>query len=255
MSGTRGDAARALACLDLTDLDESAAPDRIDALCARARTPHGPVAAVCIYPRFAAQARAALQGSGIRIACVVNFPTGDRPVDFVQAMTGDALAEGADEIDLVVPWRLLLTGNDAAMREIVRTVRRTIGGATLKTILETGELGDPDLVRRAATIAVEEGTDFLKTSTGKVPVNATPEAVEILLEVARDAGRPVGVKPAGGIRSTADAAAYLALCDRVMGPDWARPETFRIGASGLRDALLATLDGSEATPPAKGARY
>jgi deoxyribose-phosphate aldolase len=242
VSGVR-DAARALACLDLTNLDESATHEEIDALCARAKTPHGPVAAVCIYPRFAAQARAALDGSGIRIACVVNFPTGDRPLDFVQAMTADTLAEGADEVDLVVPWRLLLAGNEAPMREMVRAVRRTMGGATLKTILETGELGDPDLVRRAATIAVEEGADFLKTSTGKVPVNATPEAVEILLEVARDAGRPVGVKAAGGIRNAGDAAGYLALCDRIMGEDWARPETFRFGASGLLDALLATLDG------------
>jgi deoxyribose-phosphate aldolase len=250
VSGPRDDAARALACLDLTNLDERATHQDVDALCARARTPHGPVAAVCIYPRFAAQARAALEGSGIRIACVVNFPTGDRPLDFVRAMTADTLAEGADEIDLVLPWRLLLAGNEAPMREMVRTVRRTMGEATLKTILETGELGAPDLVRRAATIAAEEGADFLKTSTGKVPVNATPEAVEILLEVARDADRPVGVKAAGGIRTAGDAAAYLALCDRIMGADWARPATFRFGASGLLDALLATLDGGDA--PAGG---
>jgi deoxyribose-phosphate aldolase len=255
VSGARADAARALACLDLTNLEEGATLDEIDALCARARTPRGPVAAVCVYPRFAERARAALAGSGIRIACVVNFPTGDRPVDFVRAMTADALAEGADEIDLVVPWRRLLAGNEAPMREMIRVVRQNLGGTVLKTILETGELGAPELVRRAATIAVEEGADFLKTSTGKVPLNATPEAVEILLEVAREAGRPVGVKAAGGIRSTEDAATYLALCDRVMGRDWAGPETFRFGASGLLDALLATIDDREAAPAPRGDGY
>jgi deoxyribose-phosphate aldolase len=246
MSDDRNTAARALACLDLTDLDEGASLDEIDALCARARTPHGPVAAVCVYPRFAERARAALEGSGIRVACVVNFPTGDRPLDFVRAMAADALEEGAEEIDLVVPWRLLVTGNEAPMREMLRIVKRGLGDAPLKAILETGELGDPDLIRRAATIAVEEGADFLKTSTGKVPVNATPEAVEILLEVAREADRPIGVKPSGGIRTADDAAAYLALCDRIMGDGWARPETFRLGASSLLDALLATLDGGDA---------
>jgi deoxyribose-phosphate aldolase len=161
-------------------------------------------------------------------------------------MTADALDEGAEEIDLVIPWHALLTGNEAPAREMIRTVRANLGDRVLKTILETGELGEPDLIRRAATLAAEEGADFLKTSTGKVEVNATPEAVEILLEVARGAGRPVGVKPAGGVRTTEDAAAYLALCDRIMGPDWATPATFRIGASGVLTALLATLDGGEA---------
>ena len=253
MSGLRADAARALACLDLTNLDEGATPEDIDTLCARAQTPHGPVAAVCVFPRFAARARRQLAGTGIRVATVVNFPTGDRPLDFVRAMTADALAEGAEEIDMVIPWRALLAGNERAVREMVRTVRANTAGVILKTILETGELGIPELVTRAARIAVEEGADFLKTSTGKVPVNATPEAAELLLRVAREAGRPVGVKAAGGVRTAEDAAVYLGLCDRVMGPDWAAPGTFRIGASGVLRSLLAVLEGEEA--PAGGGGY
>lgn len=252
MNRKQEDAARALACLDLTNLEEGATAQDVDRLCERARTRHGDVAAVCVFPRFAARARQQLAGTGIQVASVVNFPTGERPLDFVRAMTADALAEGAQEIDLVLPWRAFLAGNESALREMVRTIRANTAGVTLKTILETGELGDPDLITRAAWIAVEEGTDFLKTSTGKVAVNATPNATELLLQVARDAGRPVGVKPAGGVRTAEDAATYLALCDQIMGPDWVRPETFRIGASGVLESLLAVLDGEEAPAEKEG---
>lgn len=254
MTGLRDDAARALACLDLTNLDEGALPEDIETLCARAQTPWGNVAAVCVYPRFAATARRQLAGTGIRVATVVNFPTGDRALDFVRAMTADALAEGAEEIDMVIPWRALVAGNESAVREMIRAVRVNTPGTTLKTILETGEIRDSELITRAATIAVEEGADFLKTSTGKVPINATPEAVELLLLAARAAGRPVGVKPAGGVRTAEDAAAYLQLCDRIMGPDWACPGTFRIGASGVLRSLLAVLEG-EGTAPAEDGGY
>jgi deoxyribose-phosphate aldolase len=242
-------AERALACLDLTNLDERCTSGDIDALCRRAQTPRGPVAAVCVYPRFASQARSALEGTGIKVATVVNFPTGDRPADFVSAMTSDALEQGAEEIDLVVPWAALKSGNEAAVRDIVRMVRRIAPVATLKAILETGKLGEADLITLAARIAVDEGADFLKTSTGKVEVNATLEAAECLLRVIERAKRPVGLKPAGGVRTTDDAAGYLALCDRVMGESWAGPATFRIGASGLLTALLATLDDGTAPGP------
>ena len=252
MTNLREAAARALACLDLTNLDEGAEPDDILALCERACTPHGPTAAVCVYPRFVAQARAALKGSGVRVATVLNFPDGDRPLDFVQAMLGDALAEGADEIDLVIPWRDLVGGREEPVREMIRLVRRGASNVMLKTILETGELGEPALITRAGEIAVEEGADFLKTSTGKVKVNATPEAAELLLRVIAGADRPVGLKPAGGVRTTEDAAGYLALCDRIMGPDWAGPATFRIGASGVLTALLATLDDAVPAGAARG---
>ena len=163
-----------------------------------------------------------------------------------------ALADGADEIDFVVPWRMIAWGHPEAVAASVREIKDICGPATLKAILETGELKDPGLIRRAADEALAGGADFLKTSTGKVAVNATPEAAEILLAAIRDSGRDVGLKPAGGVRTTADAAVYLELCDRIMGAGWATPAHFRIGASGVLAALLATLDGAEAPPAGQG---
>ncbi len=246
-------AARALACLDLTNLDDGCDEAAISDLCRRARTPHGPVAAVCIWPAFVEQARAELAGSGIRVATVVNFPGGDEPLEEVRAETRVALSDGADEIDFVVPWQMISWGHPEAVAASVREIKDICGPATLKAILETGELKDPGLIRRAADEALAGGADFLKTSTGKVAVNATPEAAEILLAAIRDSGRDVGLKPAGGVRTTADAAVYLELCDRIMGAGWATPAHFRIGASSVLTALLATLDGTEA--PAAGRGY
>jgi len=248
----RDAARRALACLDLTNLDEACDEAAVTALCARAVTPHGPVAAVCLWPRFVAQAKRELAGTPVRIATVVNFPSGEEPRKYPVADTRKALAEGADEIDLVVPWRRLAAGHDAAVTETVRAVKAAAGPAPLKAILETGELKDPALIRRAAAAALAGGADFLKTSTGKVPINATPEAAGILLLAIRDSGRAAGLKAAGGVRTTADAATYLALCDRIMGEGWATPQHFRIGASSVLAALLATLDGAEAPTAGKG---
>jgi deoxyribose-phosphate aldolase len=245
-------ARQAIACLDLTDLNDTSTAAAVADLCARARTPHGPVAAICIWPRFVAGARPLLAGTGIRIATVVSFPDGDHPSGDVLAMTRQALADGADEIDLVVPYRALMAGQAGAVTARVREVRSACGGALLKTILETGELKDPGLIRAAAREALAGGADFLKTSTGKVAVNATPDAARILLEEILASGRPVGLKPAGGVRTTADAATYLDLADAVMGDGWARPASFRIGASGVLADLLATLDGSAPAKPAAG---
>ncbi len=238
-------ARRALVCLDLTNLDDGCDAAAIDELCRRARTPHGSVAAVCIWPRFVAQAKAALAHTGIRVATVVNFPTGDEPLDAVAAMVGAALAEGADEIDMVVPWRGLRGGDGEAIAAAVRRVKAACGGAVLKAILETGELKDPALIGLAAERALDGGADFLKTSTGKVPVNATPEAARILLDAIARHGGSAGFKAAGGVRSVEDAGAYLDLADGIMGSGWAGPKHFRIGASGLLDVLLATLEGTE----------
>ncbi len=250
---TEHDAARrALACLDLTNLDDACDAAAVAALCARAATPHGPVAAVCLWPRFTAQAKAALAGSPIRIATVVNFPAGTAPVADTEAEIARALADGADEIDFVVPWRRLAAGHPSEIAAAVTAVKGACGAATLKAILETGELADPALIRAAADEALAGGADFLKTSTGKVPVNATPEAARILLDAIRASGRDVGLKPAGGVRTTADAARYLALADEMMGAGWATPARFRIGASGVLTALLATLDGAAATLPGDG---
>jgi deoxyribose-phosphate aldolase len=246
-------AARAIACLDLTNLDDDCDAASVAALCARAETPHGPVAAVCVWPAFAAQARAALAGSPIEVATVVNFPSGDAKIEDTRAETRDALAAGATEIDLVVPWRRLRDGHAGAVAASVRAIKDICGPVTLKAILETGELRDPALVRRAADEAIAGGADFLKTSTGKVPVNATPEAATVLLEAIRSSGSPVGLKASGGVRTTRDAAGYLELCDRIMGDGWATPARFRIGASGVLAALLATLD--QGAVPASSGEY
>ena len=245
-------AARALASLDLTNLDDSCDEEAIAALCARAETPHGPVAAVCVWPRFVKQARTALRPTGIRVATVVAFPSGRDPASEVIAMTEKAVADGADEIDMVVPYTQLMEGHPENIPARVARVKEAAGSAPVKAILETGMLADAALIRRAAELAVEGGADFLKTSTGKVPVNATPEAARILLDVIRASGRAVGFKPAGGVRTTRDAKLYLDLCDDIMGPDWAGPSTFRIGASGVLDALVATLDGRQDTAAGTG---
>jgi deoxyribose-phosphate aldolase len=244
-------AARAIACLDLTNLDDDCDAAAVEALCARADTPHGPVAAVCVWPAFVAQARAALAGSPVEIATVVNFPSGEAKIEATRTETREALAAGATEVDLVVPWRRLLEGQAGAVEASVREIKDVCGPVALKAILETGELREPALIRRAADEAIAGGADFLKTSTGKVPVNATPEAATVLLEAIRVSGLPVGLKASGGVRTTRDAALYLELCDRIMGDGWATPARFRIGASSVLAALLETLDEGAARVSAR----
>jgi deoxyribose-phosphate aldolase len=239
-------ARRALVCLDLTNLEDDCDAAAIDDLCRRAQTPQGSAAAVCLWPRFVAQAAKALDRTGVKVATVVNFPGGDQPLDDVLAMTRTALADGADEIDLVVPYRRLMAGEGAAVTDCVRAVKAACGKAVLKAILETGELADPALIGVAAERALDGGADFLKTSTGKVKVNATLRAAEILLKAIERRGGSAGFKAAGGVRSTEDAALYLDIADRIMGPGWAGPRHFRFGASGLLNALLATLEGGKA---------
>ncbi|WP_316014809.1 deoxyribose-phosphate aldolase [Roseobacter sp. HKCCA0434] len=252
MSDLKAAAARALACLDLTNLNEDCTEEDVRALCARAQTPHGPTGAICIWPQFVSLAKPLLAGTGIRIATVVNFPSGMEDADTVIGMTETAVADGADEIDMVIPWPKLIEGHPQEAAAMVRRVRKSADGAEVKAILETGMLADPGLIRSAAEQAIEGGAHFIKTSTGKVPVNATLTSARIMLEAIRDSGEEVGFKPAGGVKSTQDAADYLALCDEIMGEGWATPATFRIGASGVLDALLATLDGADEPQTGEG---
>jgi deoxyribose-phosphate aldolase len=228
-------ARRALPLLDLTDLGETCTETKIDALCRDAKA--GPVAAICVWPRFVTQGARALSGTGIRTATVINFPEGGEDCARATDDTAEALRDGADEIDLVLPYRALMRGDAALARDMVEAVRDVCGSATLKVILETGELGNPERIQVASRLALEAGADFLKTSTGKSPVSATPEAAEAMLTEIRASGRPAGLKVSGGLRNVADAAAYLALADRIMGPDWVTPKTFRLGASSLYGAL------------------
>ncbi|MGR3782131.1 MAG: deoxyribose-phosphate aldolase [Albimonas sp.] len=238
------DAARlALRCLDLTNLNDDCDEDAIRALADRAVTRYGSVAALCVWPRFARLARE-IAAPDIKIATVVVFPTGEATDEEAMEETRHALFEGADEIDMVIPWRDLMEGRDATVRSRVERVKRAAGDAPVKAILETGVLESAAMMRRAADAAIEGGADFLKTSTGKVPVNATLSAAEILLTAISTADRPVGFKAAGGIRTTTEAWAYLEMADRIMGEGWASPQTFRFGASGLLDSLIATLNGA-----------
>lgn len=244
--------ARALiACLDLTNLDEGCTASDVAALCERAATPEGKVAAICIWPRFVAFARERLDRD-IRIATVVNFPAGGEDVDATVAETEAAVADGADEIDMVIAYRRL-EGDPGFVTEQVRRVKAAAGSARLKTILETGELARPDLIARACRAALAGGADFLKTSTGKTKVSATPEVAEILLRAIAEAGGTVGFKPAGGVRTFEDAKSYRDLAKRICGPDYVTPGRFRIGASGVLDELLAAA-GDKARSSG-GSRY
>jgi deoxyribose-phosphate aldolase len=244
-------ARRAIGLIDLTDLADDHAPDGIDELCRRARE-HG-TAAVCVWPEYVARCAELLTGSGVRVATVVNFPSGDEPVESVAAATQTALADGADDIDLVLPYRAFLDGDADRAATMVTAIAELIEPPKLlKVIVESGAYPGADSVGAAAHLAIMSGADFVKTSTGKIPEGASLDAAHAMLDeiaVAAEAGRTVGLKPSGGIRSFDDAMAYLDLADGVMGEGWATPATFRYGASGLLDALLAELDGSAPPPP------
>lgn len=235
------DARRVLALLDLTNLQDQCCTADVVELCRRARGPYGSTAAVCIWPRFVATACAELVGSGVAVATVVNFPHGGTDVEDVVAQTERCLVAGADEIDCVLPYGALLAGDRAAAQAVLGAVREAAGGAGLKVILETGELKSDTLIGDAARLAIACGADFIKTSTGKTPVSATPDAVQVMLEVIADADRPVGIKPSGGLRTLDDALVYLDLAAAIMGPTWATASTFRFGASSLLDALEAEI--------------
>ena len=235
-------ARRALPLLDLTSLNDDDTEAGIARLCERAAEHR--VAAVCIYPRFLPLARERLAGSGVRLATVANFPHGGDDLAHTADEVAAAVAEGADEVDVVVPVQAVLAGDVGMVSELIELCR-TAGGAgvTLKAILETGVLGAPDVIAAAARAAVMAGADFLKTSTGKAEVGATLEAAAVLLAVIEAAGGRGGLKVAGGVRTTKQAAAYLHLADHLLGPDWAAPGTLRFGASSLLDDLLATAAG------------
>ncbi len=260
-----GDVARrAISLMDLTSLNDNDTSQTIAELCQRARTPAGPVAAVCVYPRFVAQAVAALADSGIKVATVVNFPAGDSSIESTRIDTQLALESGADEIDVVLPYQAYLDGRPQqaiAMLEAVCALCHEPARerALVKVILETGCLKDPAIILAASFDAISAGVDFLKTSTGKVETNATPEACVAMLAAIKEnrelCGPTVGLKVSGGLRDTQDAARYLALADAVMGEHWATPATFRFGASSLLDSLLATLDMSSSGKPSATEGY
>lgn len=237
-------AARAMALVDLTSLAGNETEADIELLCRRAV--RHKTAAVCIYPDHLPRARSLLSGTGVRLATVASFPEGTEDIMAAAEEAAAAVAAGADEVDVVAPIAAILEGDTGIVGELVEACRAAMGpGPTLKLILETGVLKEPDLISSAARAAVMAGVDFLKTSTGKAPVGATLEAAAVLLTVCAEADGRVGFKAAGGIRSVADAAAYLALADTLVEPGWATAKRFRFGASGLLDDLLRALGRSD----------
>ncbi|MGM9490670.1 deoxyribose-phosphate aldolase [Ideonella sp. YS5] len=249
----RAVATQALASLDLTSLNEGDTEADVAALCARAESRFGPVAAVCVWPRLAAFARRQLPAA-IRVAAVANFPQGDPNPERAQRDAGLIADAGAQEVDVVLPWRAMREGDSSACRRVLAAARRASEGLTLKVILETGELKSPDLIAEASRIALGEGADFLKTSTGKTATGATPEAAQVMLAaIAADRAHIAGFKASGGVRTVADAARYLALVRETLGDGACTPQRFRIGASGLLDAIEAVLGGTApATSSATG---
>jgi len=236
----------AVSMIDLTTLEGQDTPGKIRALCAKALRPGfgaPPVAAVCVYPDLVPVAAAAVRGSGVRVASVATaFPSGRAALDVKLADVKSAVAAGADEVDMVIDRGAFLIGAYQLVFDEITAVRGACGDAHLKVILETGELGTLDNVRRASWLAMLAGADFIKTSTGKVAPAATLPVTLVMLEAVRDflvfSGRQVGVKPAGGIRTAKDAIRYLVLVNETAGEEWLDPRFFRIGASSLLNDLL-----------------
>lgn len=234
-------AAKAMSLMDLTSLNDNDTEEKIVKLCAQAHGDFGHTAAVCVWPRFVATAKRELEGTGVDIATVVNFPHGGTDIDATVAETKQAIADGADEIDVVLPYKAFMEGDKEICRKLLKATREACKDHVLKVIIESGELEHAQTITEASRLSIECGADFIKTSTGKTPVSATLEAANCMLEAIRESGKPVGFKASGGVRTTEQAADYLALADKIMGPKWAAKKTFRFGASGLRSALLASM--------------
>lgn len=235
----------ALACLDLTSLNDADTAADIEALCKRAQTAHGPVAAVCVWPRFVAQARAALPAS-IKVAAVANFPDGALDLQRALADVAEIAQAGGDEVDVVLPYRALIAGDSTEVGEFLSEVRFASRPLTLKVIIESGELVKPELIAQATRLALAAGADFVKTSTGKTKVGATPAAAAIMLkEIAASGLSAAGFKASGGVRSVADAAGYIAQAEAALGVDALNPQRLRFGASGLLNDIESVLSGAE----------
>jgi deoxyribose-phosphate aldolase len=247
----------ALACLDLTSLNDQDTEADIAALCTRAQSRFGPVAAVCVWPRLAAFARTQLPGH-IAVAAVANFPDGSADIERAVREIGDIVQSGAQEVDLVLPYAQLLVGNDAVVADLLAAARKASQGLRLKVILETGALVAGAIILRASKLSLAAGADFLKTSTGKSKISATPEATRVMLgAIAADPGAAerVGLKPSGGIRSVADVAVYIALVEEVLGAAALTPQRFRIGASSVLTDIEAVLSGQGSAASSPADRY
>ena len=242
----------AIRMMDLTTLEGADTPGKIAALCSKAIRPDPvdrtvpSVAAVCVYPNLVPYAKERLEGSGVKVASVATgFPSGQYPTEIKLEDVRAAVELGADEIDMVIDRGAFLSGRYAKVYDEIVRVKETCGVAHLKVILETGELGTYDNVRRASLLAMAAGADFIKTSTGKLPLAATLPVALVMLEAIRDVhdetGRVVGFKPAGGIRVAKQAVQHLVLVHETLGPDWMTPDLHRFGASSLLNDVLMQI--------------
>ncbi len=220
--------------LDLTALNDNDDETTIIHLCQQAISPFGQVAAVCIFPRFVKLANKQLARTGVAIAAVANFPSGTQSVEQTCVEIKQAIQDGANEIDVVMPFQAYLAGDRAFCKEFISKCKSACGkNVLLKVILETGALEKSDIIAEASQDVIEAGADFIKTSTGKHAIGATLEAAEIMLNAIKNNGGKVGFKAAGGVRTIEQAITYLTLAEKIMGLDWISPKTFRIGASQL----------------------
>ncbi len=242
----------AIAMTDLTTLEGMDTTEKVRQLSYKAIRPDPTdpsipsVAAVCVYPNLVGTVGEMLARSQVRVAAVSTyFPSGQAPLDLKVSETQRVVADGADEVDMVIDRGAFLAGDYLKVFEEVRAVRAAAGEACLKVILETGELGSYDNVRRASMLAMAAGADFIKTSTGKVSPAATLPVTLVMLEAIRDycamTGRAVGMKPAGGISTAKQAIKWLVLLNETLGADWMTPHRFRFGASSLLNDLLMQI--------------
>ena len=239
----------AVRMMDLTTLEGADTPGKVAALCSKAVRPDPvdrdvpPVAAICVYPNLVPTAVARLRGTSVRVASVATgFPSGQVPLEAKLEEVRSVVAAGADEVDMVIDRGAFLSGRYAKVYDEIVKVKEACGEAHLKVILETGELGTYDNVRRASLLAMAAGADFIKTSTGKVTPAATLPVTLCMLEVIRDVhdetGLVIGMKPAGGIRTAKQAIQYLCVLHETLGVDWMTPDLFRFGASSLLNDVL-----------------
>ena len=237
-------ALQALSFMDLTTLNNDDTRQVIEHLCQRTSVNGTSVAAVCVFPEWVALAKQLLEEQGIKskVATVTNFPDGSTNVARAAAETERAIAAGADEVDVVLPYRALLQGDESTPAELVRECKDICGdSAQLKVIIESGELEQHDKIVLASELAIANGADFIKTSTGKVSVNATLKAAEAMLGVIKASKTDCGFKAAGGIRTLEDAIEYIELAEQVMGENWVTADNFRIGASSLLQDIQSLL--------------
>ncbi len=228
--------------IDLTSLNDHDNAETISALCHKALSPFGHVAAVCVYPRFVSQAKKILAAAPVKIATVVNFPEGNAGLDDVLSAIRQAIQDGANEIDVVFPYSDYLRGEKEKALNFIRQCKATAGeDIVLKVIIETGALVHSAVIAEVSYEVAHAGADFLKTSTGKIAVGATLDAARVMFATIKKIARPIGIKISGGVRTIEQAEQYVGLAQQMMGADWVTPGHFRIGASQLLDALRDAL--------------